>query len=132
MKEILTLPFKYKSHRNQFPDQVALERGIGEFGLDIKILDQEASRLSGGEAQRIALLRALIIDPQVLLLDEPTANLDPESSSVIAKMVNKWVKSKQRSVIWVVHDRSVIKKIDGFELQLRQQGVVRIKSEQEN
>lgn len=64
---------------------------------------RRAKKLSGGEQQRIALARAFLLDSNVLLLDEPTANLDPNSASIIEKaIVSK--KSSERIIIMATHN----------------------------
>jgi tungstate transport system ATP-binding protein len=64
---------------------------------------RRAKKLSGGEQQRVALARAFLLDSNVLLLDEPTANLDPNSASIIEKaIVNK--KSSQRIIVMATHN----------------------------
>jgi tungstate transport system ATP-binding protein len=64
---------------------------------------RRAKKLSGGEQQRIALARAFLLDCQVLLLDEPTANLDPNSATIIEKaIIDK--KSSQRIIIMATHN----------------------------
>ncbi len=64
---------------------------------------RRAKKLSGGEQQRIALARAFLLDSNVLLLDEPTANLDPNSALIIEKaIVSK--KSSQRIIIMATHN----------------------------
>ncbi len=64
----------------------------------------EASTLSGGEAQRVALARALVLRPDVLLLDEPTANLDPFNIKLIEDIVRKVNKEQKTTVIIVTHN----------------------------
>lgn len=64
---------------------------------------RRAKKLSGGEQQRIALARAFLLDARVLLLDEPTANLDPNSAIIIEKaIISK--KSSQRIIIMATHN----------------------------
>ena len=67
---------------------------------------RKAKKLSGGEAQRVALARAMITDPQLLLLDEPTANLDPASVRLIEELVLKFNKEKGVTVVMTTHDMS--------------------------
>lgn len=64
----------------------------------------QARTLSGGEAQRVALARALVIQPEVLLLDEPTANLDPYNIGLIEEVVREANRSSGTTVILVTHN----------------------------
>ncbi len=63
-----------------------------------------AHKLSGGEMQRVALARALVIDPKVLLLDEPTANLDPYNVGLIEEIVREHNRARRTTVVLVTHN----------------------------
>ncbi|MES9942750.1 MAG: ATP-binding cassette domain-containing protein [Candidatus Thiodiazotropha sp. 6PLUC2] len=67
-------------------------------------VEWEISRLSSGERQRLSLIRLLSNHPQVLLLDEPTANLDQGNSAKVEALIEYWRQQHQVAVLWVSHD----------------------------
>ena len=89
--------------RDHFCDGVPVP--LEHIGLSESILDQPVARLSSGEKQRLALMRLLSNRPRVLLLDEPTANLDPENTRRIETVIAEYRGQQQAAVIWVSHDR---------------------------
>ena len=90
-----------------------------------ELLNRPARELSGGEAQVVALFRALQLDPQVLLLDEPTASMDTELARLMEDLLEKWRKCSaeffpvptgqqaQRAWIWVSHNPEQLTRMCG-------------------
>jgi len=71
-----------------------------------EVCDWDVSRLSTGERQRLALLRLLANEPDALLLDEPTANLDANSANAVESMVLRYAEERGAPVLWVAHDKA--------------------------
>ncbi len=98
--------FKNKIHQNKTFDINLNRERLERFGFGPSFIEKPAKLLSGGEAQIVALLRALTLDPAILLLDEPTASLDQNKAHVFEEEVLSWVKNgTQRSFIWVTHQK---------------------------
>ncbi len=80
--------------------------------------DRQANTLSGGEQQRVALARAKVLRPKLLLLDEPTSNLDGEAREQVIALIPELIKEGS-SVIMVCHDRDLIAAPGAHRLKLR-------------
>jgi putative ABC transport system ATP-binding protein len=72
-------------------------------GLEVDILGQDAKTLSGGEAQKVSIGRAISVGPRILLLDEPTSGLDPTATLQIESLVKRLVSSLGLTCIFVTH-----------------------------
>ena len=101
-------------HFNHFPVEEAKL-----LGFDPSVGGWQVSRLSSGEKQRLGLLRLLENKPQVLLLDEPTANLDETNTGLFEKFVQKYIEAHRACAIWVSHDTKQLGRIAKHVYQLR-------------
>jgi len=91
----------------------AMLKGLG-FEPDVR--DWEVERLSSGERQRLALVRLLENRPRVLLLDEPTANLDPANTRKVERLVRDYVSDQGAAALWVSHDPLQRQRVGGRSL----------------
>jgi phosphonate transport system ATP-binding protein len=95
----------WQSWFRRFPqaDVDAAFRLLGRVGLD-HMADKRADELSGGQRQRVGVCRALIQDPELLLVDEPTASLDPKTSRQIMRLIRELCAERRLSAIINIHD----------------------------
>lgn len=84
---------------------------LGQVGLSDK-LKKYPEQLSGGERQRTAIARALVNDPDIILADEPTANLDTKRAFEIVELMSNELKSRNKAAVMVTHDERLLKYCD--------------------
>lgn len=83
VRDAILLPFTFKAHRENHPTDECISRLLERLHLSADILNKPCSRISGGEKQRIAILRALLLDKTVFFADEVTSALDPVSRAAV-------------------------------------------------
>lgn len=103
--ENLQIPYRLQAHQTLHFDIDWHIAQLVQLERSADFLQQKASYLSGGERQLVNTLRLLQLNPQVLLLDEPTAALDSNTSAQLVHLLVNWLRDDtQRSVLWVTHD----------------------------
>ncbi len=84
-------------------------------------------QLSGGEQQRIAIARAILNEPEVILADEPTGNLDGETAEEVLQLLQKINSSKGTAIVMVTHNRSICERYPGRVFETKDEACLEIK-----
>ncbi len=107
--ENIAYPLKIRGYQSieieKIVNNILLQMGIH------KIKHQKSWTLSGGEAQKVALARALVFKPKLLILDEPTANIDPSAVAVMEKMIRRANEEDHTTVLMVTHSLQQAKRL---------------------
>jgi putative ABC transport system ATP-binding protein len=88
--------------RDMVMDKLRVHELLAKFNLDNEILKEEIKNLSGGEKQRIALIRTLLFKPEIILLDEVTSSLDVDNTRIVESAVNS-LNKEGTTVLWITH-----------------------------
>lgn len=88
-------------------EKVAIEEALEKVGLTNEMIYKPVSKLSGGQQQRVAIARALVLNHDVIIADEPTGNLDEETTAQIVELFKKIAHEDKKIVIIVTHETEV-------------------------
>lgn len=100
-----------------FTDRQAILPALDAMGFTEATLHWQVSRCSSGEKQRLAILRLLANQPRVLLLDEPTANLDPDNTIRVERLIQDYIASHRAACLWVSHNRLQLQRVASRQLE---------------
>ena len=95
-----------KIRKQFFSDDKRVDELFDEVGLDTELLNRFAPELSGGQLQRVVIAMALESKPKLLLLDEPTTALDPQTKVIVLELLKKLQKKEHFLILFVTHDIS--------------------------
>ena len=110
-------------------------RGVGRAAMEARVNDalmavglshkkwQGALELSSGETKRLGIARAMVINPEVFMLDEPTANIDPANTEIIEAIILKMKRERQATILMITHDPAQAQRL-GDELLFMQDGKI--------
>lgn len=112
VEAVLREPFELQVHQDKTFSREQIVRWLERIGKPESFLSQSHLDVSGGESQIVAMLRAMQLNPRVLLLDEPTSALDSETSLKAESWLIDWVQATDdRAFIWITHDSQQAERI---------------------
>ena len=120
--ENIAYPLKLRGLSHEQRDKRAMEMMV-RFEIE-GLKDERADLLSGGESQKVALARALVFEPKLLLLDEPTSSIDPDSIEVMEREILDFNKKTQATIVIVTHNMDQASRLCHNILSLNQGKVV--------
>jgi putative ABC transport system ATP-binding protein len=125
VEENLRIPYTLRLRQDlAFPIGRAVEL-MKILGRDKTFLAAPTANLSGGERQIVALLRVLLVAPTILLLDEPSAALDPQATTALERLVAAWYQEapRTRAYIWVSHDPAQAERVANRVIRIEDGGM---------
>ena len=117
----LTLSGVSKSERRQRAKEALEKVGLGNQ------INKKPSEMSGGQMQRVAIARALVNNPDIILADEPTGNLDSDTADGILRLLTGINKEKGTAIVMVTHNQSIYEKYPGRVLVCRDEACIEMK-----
>jgi cell division transport system ATP-binding protein len=127
VKENLRFVLRATEWRNEVEINNRIEEVLSIVGLEKK-LNEMPYALSGGEQQRITIARALLNKPALILADEPTGNLDPETSEEIMRVLIQISKEQKTAVLMATHDMSLVEKFPQRVFRVEQNSIKEVES----
>jgi ABC-type dipeptide/oligopeptide/nickel transport system ATPase subunit len=106
--------------------QDVCKKAMQQLGFDEDVMNWQVSRLSTGERQRLAFIRAIVLEPEVLLLDEPTSALDSFYAGQLEALIEEIRTTRGVAVVWVSHDSIQLARVASEVLRVEKHEIVPI------
>lgn len=131
VKDNILLAVYFATKKEQLNIQNKIESLTEQLNLPLSILSKQASELSVGQQQRVAIIRAMINEPEILIADEPTSALDAQSKSAFLQLLFELVNNTNCTLLFVSHDTSLVSYFDSeVTMSELNQAAVQVQKEQ--
>ena len=128
-KKVALLPAESQWWFDTVAPHFVREANFSLLGFGDEVKHWSISRCSSGEKQRLSILRMLANKPRVLLLDEPTANLDAENANKVERLIANYLEENDATAIWVSHNKAQLERVASMRyFDFSQAGMVKIHS----
>lgn len=117
-RENFEMAFTFAGLQRPGDIEAQIQKVMHQAGAAMDWLDRQAAQLSVGQRQRLALARSLIVNPRILLLDEPTAALDPQTAHQMLDQMNLIRQTQQTTILMVTHRFEEVRRLGGDLLVL--------------
>ncbi len=125
------LPLLYDNKVSKDERQKRAENSLNAVGLEKERWQHLSNQLSGGQMQRVAIARALVNEPDLILADEPTGNLDSKTGDVVLETFKKLNQEKGHTIILITHEKYVAEHADRI-IEIKDGRIISDKSENNN
>lgn len=124
IRQFLYEPYHYYEHLNKKEALPLIIKMLYQVGMDETCLDKYPHELSGGQLQRIAIARALIVKPTLLICDEITSSLDQIVQDDIISLLKQFVQNKDTSILFISHDLSLVQQFCKRVIVLKEERII--------
>ncbi len=123
VEEFLRVPFSFAANVSNSYDRDVAIAILESFGRTDEFVSKAQRELSGGERQIAALVRSMILNPTVLLLDEPTSAMDGDTAAQAEQLITGWCeRDSSRAIVWVTHDLQQASRVSRKQIQMNDLG----------
>lgn len=126
VQEYVQMPFRFQAHKDRSYSAEDFQKNLRAMRLDETLLAKNCQELSSGQWQVIRILQAIALAPKLLLLDEPTANLDSQRTLLLEDLLVRWCQANQAALCLTSHEEGQLARFASETWQIKDKQITRV------